>query len=174
MNNNVIILVGISGSGKSTFATSFLRENQNYLRINRDDIRRTLVGDLRDYYARKNMFSTEMIVDAISKNILINGLLRKYSFVIDNTNLKLKYFQNIIENAKDRNYTIQFKLFDVDLKNAKNRVFFRDYSEYIFNYEDGNTDFSDNSALKYIDKQYEDYQAIKQYILKNYESQIIQ
>lgn len=44
--NNVIITVGISGSGKSTWSTNFIKENPKYLRLNRDDIRKTLVGDL--------------------------------------------------------------------------------------------------------------------------------
>ena len=36
----ILFLVGISGSGKSTFAEEFLAKNQDYLRINRDDIRK--------------------------------------------------------------------------------------------------------------------------------------
>lgn len=38
MKTNVIVLVGVSGAGKSTFATNFVKENPSYLIVNRDSI----------------------------------------------------------------------------------------------------------------------------------------
>lgn len=49
----LIILVGISGSGKSTWATEYIQKNPDTLRINRDDIRKSLVGTLKNYYPRR-------------------------------------------------------------------------------------------------------------------------
>ena len=38
----ITILIGISGSGKTTIAKEMISKNQNLIRINRDDLRKTL------------------------------------------------------------------------------------------------------------------------------------
>ena len=67
MKSEVIINVGISGAGKSTWTTQFIKENPNYLRINRDDIRKTLVGDLNGYYERKDLNRIETSINFIEE-----------------------------------------------------------------------------------------------------------
>ena len=39
MKKKVLILIGIPGSGKSTWSTEFVKENKDWVRINRDDFR---------------------------------------------------------------------------------------------------------------------------------------
>jgi len=46
MNRQIKVLVGVSGSGKTTWATKFINENPKWVRVSRDDIRRQLVGTL--------------------------------------------------------------------------------------------------------------------------------
>ena len=40
----IIITRGIPGSGKTTWAKDVVKENSNYIRINRDDLRIMLIG----------------------------------------------------------------------------------------------------------------------------------
>ena len=43
-NPEVIILVGIQGSGKSDFARKMIEENSNYVRVSRDGFRSMLTN----------------------------------------------------------------------------------------------------------------------------------
>ncbi len=40
----IIITRGIPGSGKTTWAKNFVKNNPNYIRISRDDLRSILIG----------------------------------------------------------------------------------------------------------------------------------
>lgn len=40
--SKLIILQGIPGSGKTTYARQFCKDHDNYVRVNRDDIRNML------------------------------------------------------------------------------------------------------------------------------------
>ena len=42
--SKLLILVGAPGSGKSTFARYFLRTEDNWVRVNRDDFRLMHIG----------------------------------------------------------------------------------------------------------------------------------
>ena len=42
----IIFLVGMSGAGKSTYATKYINDNPDTIRVNRDDLRKTFVGTL--------------------------------------------------------------------------------------------------------------------------------
>ena len=86
---NIILTIGISGSGKSSWTTNFIKENSNYLRINRDDIRKTLVGNLDGYYQKepRQLNHIENIV-TFTENHLFDDLIScNYNVIIDNTNL---------------------------------------------------------------------------------------
>lgn len=160
---NVIINVGISGSGKSTWTTNFIK-NHKYLRINRDDIRKVCVGDLKDYYKRSDLNIIEThIISIIEYDLFINYLEMNTNFIIDNTNLKQKYIEKWINMLEDHDVTYQFKLFDCDVNIAKQRVITRDFPHLNLQ----------SPELNYIDKQYTDYQQIKKYILEKHESKII-
>lgn len=166
MSKEVIICVGCSGAGKSSWAAQFIKDNPNYLRINRDDIRKTLVGDLDGYYQRKDLNSIELEINDIEEYLFntIIGLHSK-SVIIDNTNLKQSYINRwlkLIQNEEDYKLDFKFKLFDIELEEAINRVIIRDLPE-------GKTIFD----ASYIDKQHSDYQQIKQWIINNYKDKII-
>lgn len=163
--NEIIICVGISGSGKSTWATNFIKEVSDYLRINRDDIRRVLVGSLDGYYKRGDLNYIERDVtrleDEFYKHINTSG----FSVIIDNTNLKQSYINKWINLSSalklNSNLNVKFKLFDCSLEDAQRRVAKR---ENMQTFED----------LNYIDKQFKDYQLIKEWITKNYKDKIIE
>lgn len=159
---DIIICVGISGSGKSTWSSNFIKENSNYLRCNRDDIRKVLVGDLNYYYQRKDLNSIEVLVNKIEDDLFFSICDTNKSIIIDNTNLKQSYINKWINFCRSMDYVLdfKFKLFDSSLEESQRRVAKR---ENMQTFED----------LNYIDKQFKDYQLIKEWIIKNYKDKII-
>jgi predicted kinase len=158
--NYLIICVGISGSGKSTWAGEFLQNNTQYLRINRDDIRKTLNKDLVKYYDRKDVFIIEKIVSDLEQLMFETIFKYKKSIILDNTNLNIKTIQDWIDVAYDYNYKVVFKLFDCNTDTAKVRVISRDSYEQI-------------EKVNYIDKQSKQYIQVKKWILEHFKDSII-
>lgn len=114
----VLILSGISGSGKSTFARQFCTDNPNWLRVNRDNLRRSLLPvSLPEYWQTwpdndKNRI--ENLVNELQKTAIIDGLSRGWNILIDNTNLKLSYINEFRKLLTERFDTveIQYKLIE--------------------------------------------------------------
>lgn len=102
----LILLCGCPGSGKSTFSKEFVKNNKEYYRICRDDMRL--------------MFSQSQFLDKTGEEIItqftedvVLDLLLYYgkNVILDQTNCKLSYIQ------KWESYTsnIKIKLFDESL-----------------------------------------------------------
>lgn len=164
----VIINIGVSGSGKSTWSTDFIKKNPNYVRVNRDDIRKTLRGDLDGYYKqdKKVLEGLELFINQIEESMAIQALFRGYSLIIDNTNLKEAYIKRWVYLARDYNepqdnIPIKFKIFrESDPKILKKRVDVRDA-------------IIDPKGLDYIDKQVVSLKSIISYVENNFKNQII-
>jgi len=156
---NVIITVGISGAGKSTFCTNFVKENPNYLIANRDSIRKSLVGDMTGYYKSSFLKQREEVVTELMWAYVQEICAGKFNLVFDNTNLKKEYFLPLLDKSL---FKPKFKLFDVDINVAKHRV----------NQRDGAGAWADEQ-LSYIDKQYKQYQEIRSYLNKYYKDLLI-
>lgn len=106
------ILIGVSGSGKSTYTTNFLKKNQGWVRVNRDDIRRQLVGSLtQDYYRRSDLTFMEDLVSDVQHEQMRLFLLQGLNVIVDNTNLKQKYVKEIVDKYNHL-ADIEFKLFE--------------------------------------------------------------
>jgi len=90
-SKEILILIGIPASGKSTFAKEFIIDNPDYLRINRDDIR----------YMIKNKplleYDLEKLVTDIEFSNATMFLENGYNIIWDNTHVKLSYIKNIID-----------------------------------------------------------------------------
>ena len=117
----VLVLTGLSGSGKSTFARQFCAENPNWLRVNRDDLRRSLLPiSLSEYWQtwpdrEKNRI--ENLVNELQKTAILEGLQRGWYVLIDNTNLKQSYineFRKLFIEQFDE-VEIQYVLIDTPL-----------------------------------------------------------
>lgn len=95
-NQRVIILIGLPGSGKSTWAHSFIQKNASYVRINRDDFR----------FMLKNLPilepKGEELINKLQNNAILSALGMKYNVIVDNTNLKAKYINQICEMVQYR------------------------------------------------------------------------
>src|SRR5579864_9518084 len=113
----VEMLVGIPGSGKSTYAKQVIaKDPANWARVNNDDLRAMLNGSVwsADY--------EKMITDA--RNYLIRDALKRgKNVIIDNLNLNRRHFDDVCKIAKSVNADIQIfeKVFFVELEEAIER-----------------------------------------------------
>lgn len=107
----VIILVGVPASGKSTWAKAFVKENPNYIRVNRDDFR-FMMKD-QDICTSK----VETIISELINSTILSSLNKNLNVIIDNTNLKQAYITEFIELVKYK-ADVEFKIFDVSLNDA--------------------------------------------------------
>lgn len=172
--SEVIINVGISGAGKSTLSTRYIQEKSNYLRINRDDIRKTLVGSLKDYYQRKDLHVIEKLINNLEQTLFFQIYNNaEFSIIIDNTHLKQSYINRWLTLFKEYEEVVgtpvnfKFKFFDISLEEAKRRVHERE------DLDTWGEVFDKEKFLLYIDKQYKDYQIIKAWLTKNYKDRIL-
>lgn len=169
----VIINVGISGSGKSSWSIEHLKSNPNYLRLNRDDVRLQLVGDLKDYYKRADVFKIENLITEIQLYSFAALLDAKRDVILDNTNLHWSYITPFINVCDNKNVEYQFNLFDISLKEAQNRVWRRDFMEKSLFYSQVVEDNSYREEVQYIEKQYNQYKKIKKDVLDGYKDKIL-
>ncbi len=165
MNQQVIINVGVSWGGKSTFTTDFIKKNPNFVRINRDDIRKLIFGEIsEDYYTSEALNWRENIVTEVEESIFMGFLIEELNVIIDNTNLKPAYIKKWIDMVNEYSSSdidIKFKIFPEE--NAlilKRRISRREK-------------IPDLSKLGYIDKQIASLKNIIDYISKNYTNQIL-
>jgi predicted kinase len=117
----VIIVVGISGSGKSTWAKQFCIENPTWLRINRDDIRKSMLSvTLQEYnnWPVDEFRKIESLVTKQHNSLLINALSDGWNVIIDNTHLKASYineYKKLLSEAFE-SFEISFKVFENSLE----------------------------------------------------------
>lgn len=109
MSQQVIICKGLPGSGKSTWARIYCEKNPDYVRVNRDDLRR-MRGK---YWLPKD---EDMITDWEQSSV-IQALSRGKNVIIDSTNLNPKYlkqFKRLIESFEEHEHVeIIEKTFDL-------------------------------------------------------------
>src|SRR5688572_9163933 len=102
MSQKVIINIGVSGSGKSTWTKDYISKNPKTVRINRDDLRVVLKGTLDGYYDQDKdlLNSTEHLINRLEDSILVHSTSRGLDVVIDNTNLKPAYVERWVKIIK--------------------------------------------------------------------------
>ena len=110
----LLILVGAPGSGKSTFARYFIRTEDNWVRINRDDFRLMQFGD-----TLMSPFYEERITKMVEASVIT--LLKNHTnVIIDATNSSLRTLEDMV-----RTYTeyadISFKVFDLSVEELVKR-----------------------------------------------------
>lgn len=106
----LLILRGVPGCGKSTFAHQWLKEGERRARVNRDDIRMQFFG--------KETGVDENMVTQIEHQQVDSLLKAGYSVVVDDTNIRHAYINAFVKIAAKYGVPVAVKEFDVDLKTA--------------------------------------------------------
>ena len=106
MKHDLIILQGIQGSGKTTWAKNWVKEDPKHIvRFNQDDVR--------------NMFgvywvpSREPLVKAMHNSFLNEAMIEGYDIVLDNMNLNQKTLDEIKEIVENFNKWISLSPVDL-------------------------------------------------------------
>jgi hypothetical protein len=165
----IIINVGVSGSGKSTWSKDYIKAYPRTVRINRDDFRQCLKGTLDGYYQSKFLNPTEDLINKLEEYTLVQALLKGFDVIIDNTNLKPSYITRWVDfitywnedEVTENQATFHFKIFpEADANVLKKRVNVRDAP-------------LGWDKLNYIDKQVASLPGVIKYIIEKFPNQII-
>lgn len=117
----IIVLIGISGSGKSTYASKLMFENKNMIIVNRDKIRELLFGyteaDIHYYYKRNDLNELEKEVTRYENIMIREALTSGKTVIADSTNLDKKFIQKYFY----WNVPVEFVFFDCSLEEAIER-----------------------------------------------------
>lgn len=113
-NLKVLILIGLPGSGKSTFAKEHLAKNPNWTRVNRDDFR----GMLQNQQICEPKI--EAMINELQDFTIIQALKAKQNVIIDNTNLKTKYIEHFCQLVQGQ-AEVDFLLINTSIKKCVER-----------------------------------------------------
>ncbi|MGM5631892.1 AAA family ATPase [Apibacter raozihei] len=118
-NIQILLLIGPPGSGKSTFAKYFLRTEENWMRVCRDDFRHMNFSQ-ENLSGEKEHLITKLVDASIQELIK-----KKTNVLIDATHCKKEYITEYIK--KFNSYAdISFKLFDLSLEELRKRCINRE------------------------------------------------
>jgi len=107
----LILTVGISGSGKTSWADKFTRNRGDWVNINRDDIRFSLFNKgVRDWGAYKFKRSNENLVSDTAMNLSKLSSRAGKNIIISDTNLNKKVRNMWRDFAKS--YHMEFEVID--------------------------------------------------------------
>jgi predicted kinase len=121
MELKIIICIGVPASGKSTWAKEQVLRDSKIVRVNRDDYR----GMLKNQVVCDPKI--EDMISELSYHAIKLALSKKLNVIIDNTHLKVKYLNEIIERFQ-YHADIEYRLFDISLDKALERDRNRDKS----------------------------------------------
>lgn len=121
MTKKAIITVGISASGKTTWAEKWCREN-NGVNVNRDDIRFSVIHPGGDWSSYKFSKEKEKLVTKIQRVICQESYKLGKNLVLSDTNLNKS---RVLEWTKfleeDVGYKVEIKEFPISLEDAWKR-----------------------------------------------------
>lgn len=113
-DKKILILIGIPASGKTTWAKDFVKKNEKWVRVSRDDFR-FMLKDLG-----KLDHKTEELISENMDNVIENALYLGYNVVIDNTHVKKTHINEVIERFRYQ-ADIDYQVFDISLEKALER-----------------------------------------------------
>ena len=151
-----LILIGIPGSGKTTWAKEFLQKNPDYVKFGRDEFRFMLRNSPVLEMKGENLVTT-LFYQGVRKAILTG-----YNVILDNTFCKLKYINQAIKELNDI-ADIDYRYFDMPAKTCIERDELREkkVGEKIINKMAKDLkvmlDQFDFQPRKKLDKKYYDY-----------------
>ena len=114
MKNKIILLKGLPASGKSTYSKQFCKENPEYIRLNKDDI--------REFFGNPPFSSSfEKSVLTVQKTLGETAVKLGKSLIIDDTNFAEKHYMYWSSLARDNSYEFEIKFFDVPVEECIRR-----------------------------------------------------
>ena len=120
---NLMLMVGISGSGKSTRAKEIQNSSQDCFIVSRDKLREMLFGyteaDVHKYYQLDDLFFKEQQVTKYQDKLIKSLLSHSKTVILDNTHVKLKYINEV--KKKYNSYDISFEVIDTPLEECFKR-----------------------------------------------------
>jgi predicted kinase len=155
MERKVIFCVGVPASGKSTWSKEFVKKNNNFVRVCRDDYRYMFkdVGWFNDDIRNK----LENIITINVESDIQRLLFSDFDVIIDETNLDkkrlVKMMDSLVNLSGVESLNIKFKIFDVDKEELLKRDSERERSV----------------GVKVIDKMYDNFsKLIKDFNFEKY------
>lgn len=159
-NLELLILVGVPASGKSTWSKRYVIDNPNWVRVSRDDFREML----KSSPMCENKI--EEMISSLVNSTIEHSFSKKMNVIVDATNLNLKYINAFIDRFNTV-ANINFRIFDISLKKAieydSNRI--RPVGETIINrFYKQYKDLLDTYSFQPLTKKREEY------VIPNFES----
>lgn len=113
----LLILQGLPGSGKSTWAKRFVKDKKGWVRVNRDDLRH-MRGE---YWVPEQ----EALITDWESMCTVLALQRRYNVVLDATNLSKRNVKSFIRFVdgwiSHDDLEIEYKFFDVSVEECIRR-----------------------------------------------------
>ena len=116
-----IITVGVSASGKTTFANDLLRADPSWLNINRDDIRVEIFESKhpgKEFVWSKWNWKWESIVTMRQSDMITCAMKRGMNILISDTNLNENRRKDLIKALTRLGFDVEIKLFEVSFEEA--------------------------------------------------------
>lgn len=118
----LILTVGISGSGKTSWAEEFTRNRSDWVNLNRDDVRFSLFNNgVRDWSRYKFKKSNESRVTEVIDQLAFDAVLKGKNITVSDTNLNPKIRDKWKQFAEDNEYLYEEKVFKLDWMEALKR-----------------------------------------------------
>jgi predicted kinase len=113
----IILTIGISNSGKTTFTREFVKENPMYTDINRDDMRVAFFcgGDQSEYVNYKFSQGREQMITTVAEVRARCAITSGQGVIISDTNLNATTRDFWKAFAEEHNVPYEEKIFPVDL-----------------------------------------------------------
>jgi predicted kinase len=136
-----IITVGISASGKSTFAKEWLEDSgaqKLRVEINRDAFREQILKEEGIAWSwEKWNWDREPEVTERATKALEDAIAGNYDIICSDTNLNKEYRDRLVKKLKWHGYEVEIKEFPISLEDAIARDYARAHSvgEYVIKYQ---------------------------------------
>lgn len=111
MTKKIIFLKGLPGSGKSTWAIEYCKSNPEFVRLNKDDIRKEFGNPQWSKQFEEKVLTLEKLKG-------IQALMDGYSIIVDDTNFSEKHKNYWMKISK---FTERSE-FEKELNNLKNAL----------------------------------------------------
>lgn len=119
----IIILSGISGSGKTTWTKNKIQNSTNFVAISRDKLRELLFGytesNVSVYYDLPNFKQNEKLVTTFQTTNIRQAIAQGFDIILDNTHLDKRYIDDMLQEFPQCDF--EFVLLDTNIDVAIQR-----------------------------------------------------